>query len=83
MDLKSFASAQQYFSRRSFMRSAGIASAAVAAMPSFAQQVAAPGQAAGASAAQGGYRRRDGGAGQRFHFHAGARMRLRATPNAD
>jgi histidinol-phosphate aminotransferase len=45
MDLKSFASAQQYFSRRSFMRTAGIASAAVAAMPSFARtgvQQAAP-----------------------------------------
>ena len=67
MDLKSFASAQQYFSRRSFMRSAGIASAAVAAMPSFGygQQVPAPGQAAGASAAAGGYRRGPGGgAGQ-------------------
>ena len=47
MDLKNFASAQQYFSRRSFVRSAGIASAAAAAMPSFAkamspQQAAAP-----------------------------------------
>jgi len=37
MDLKNFASAQQYFSRRSFMRNAGIASAAAAAMPSFAK----------------------------------------------
>ena len=45
MDLKSFASAQQYFSRRSFMRTAGIASAAIASMPSFAStgiQQAAP-----------------------------------------
>ena len=65
MDLKSFASAQQYFSRRSFMRTAGIASAAVAAMPSFAQQAPAPGQAAGSAAAAGGYRRGPGGgAGQ-------------------
>ena len=40
MDLKNFASAQQYFSRRSFMRTAGIASAAVASMPAFAMQAA-------------------------------------------
>jgi histidinol-phosphate aminotransferase len=40
MDLKNFASAQQYLSRRSFMRTAGIASAAVASMPSFAMQAA-------------------------------------------
>jgi histidinol-phosphate aminotransferase len=50
MDLKSFASAQQYFSRRSFMRTAGIASAAVATMPAFAstgiqQAAAAPADA--------------------------------------
>lgn len=41
MDLKSFASAQQYFSRRNFMCTAGIASAAVAAMPVFGLQSAA------------------------------------------
>lgn len=51
MDLKNFASAQQYFSRRSFVRSAGIASAAAAAMPAFAKAMspqAAPQAAAGA-----------------------------------
>ncbi len=52
MDLKSFASAQQYFSRRSFMRTAGIASAAIAAMPAFASGgIQAP---AGQAAAGGG-----------------------------
>ncbi len=41
MDLKCFASAQQFLSRRNFMRSAGIASAAAAAMPAFGLQSAA------------------------------------------
>jgi histidinol-phosphate aminotransferase len=55
MDLKSFASAQQYFSRRSFMRTAGIASAAVATMPAFAASMpqAAPMQDAAAARQRG------------------------------
>ncbi len=62
MDLKNFASAQQYFSRRSFVRSAGIASAAAAAMPSFAKAMSLQ-QAAPAGAAMGG-RQRGGGMGR-------------------
>ncbi len=61
MDLKNFASAQQYFSRRSFVRSAGIASAAIAAMPAFASggiQQAAP---AAPDAAAAGRQRGAGG----------------------
>jgi len=62
MDLKNFASAQQYFSRRSFMRSAGIASAAAAAMPSFAKAMSLQ-QAAPAGAGMAG-RQRGGGMGR-------------------
>ncbi|MGI4853998.1 MAG: aminotransferase class I/II-fold pyridoxal phosphate-dependent enzyme [Janthinobacterium lividum] len=58
MDLKSFASAQQYFSRRNFMRSAGIASAAVAAMPAFGLQ-----QGTGVQSPAGPSHRVGGGAG--------------------
>jgi histidinol-phosphate aminotransferase len=63
MDLKNFASAQQYFSRRSFMRTAGIASAAVATMPAFAsgiqtQTVAPPADAQAVARARGGQPRR-------------------------
>lgn len=55
MDFKSFASAQQYFSRRSFMRSAGLASAAVAAMPAaFAHAQVAAAQAKQATGRTGG-----------------------------
>jgi histidinol-phosphate aminotransferase len=60
MDLKNFASAQQYFSRRSFVRNAGIASAAAAAMPSFAkamsQQAAAQAPVDGPNGRQRGMR---------------------------
>lgn len=60
MDLKNFASAQQYFSRRSFVRNAGIASAAAAAMPSFAkamrQQAAAQAPVDGMNGRQRGMR---------------------------
>ncbi len=58
MDLKNFASAKQYFSRRSFMRSAGIASAAVAAVPAFGLQ-----QAPGTQSAAGPSHRYGGGQG--------------------
>lgn len=54
MDLKNFASAQQYFSRRSFVRSAGIASAAAAAIPSFAKAMSPQAAAQATPAAQRG-----------------------------
>lgn len=59
MDLKSFASAQQYFTRRNFMRSVGLASAATAALPAFGLQQAAP----GVTAPAGPSHRYGGGAG--------------------